>query len=128
MTDKNPLNNPEWAALAQETLDLWQEHLQSYATDPQMKADLVKLVAPMGQMFAQWASVMQNGAHGSTPDTSGGQQAAQDSDGGASGDGDMSELADRVAELERQIDELEARLTAEPAPLAGAAGGGTRKA
>jgi hypothetical protein len=66
MTDEAPKNPlPDWNRLAQDALDLWQGHLTSLATDPSAKADLARLMQPMGQMVADWTAMMQKmGAHG----------------------------------------------------------------
>lgn len=49
----------DWNKVAQDALDLWQNHLNNLANDPKLKEDMARMVAPMGQMFNQWASVMQ---------------------------------------------------------------------
>ncbi len=52
---------PDWARVAGHALDLWQAHLSSLASDPKAKEDMAKLIAPMGQAFADWAAMMQQG-------------------------------------------------------------------
>lgn len=120
MSEEKTTKNPDWMNLAQEALSLWQDHLSSFASDPKAKSELSHLVSPMSRMFAEWMSVVQNGEHESNCDTENGQQ-----DGGgedkapspvvvapAAGFDDMDELARRVAELKRQIDQLGTRNSA----------------
>lgn len=140
MTDENKSSEtPDWNSLAKEALDLWQEHLSSYANDPAAKAELTKLVAPMNRMFAEWSSMVQNVAHAATPSAtpssadaprgaepsgsaqpSGGAAASADA-APADGSDDMGDLGDRVADLERQLAELEAKLAADLTNVSGKA-------
>ncbi len=107
-------------ALAAEVMDLWQEHLQIYATDPAAKAELMKMLEPQRQLFADWTAMMQNGLHGAstekTTGTSGNEQAASAvkthgpaAPAVASDDGALrlAQLAHRLAELEKRIAKLE---------------------
>jgi hypothetical protein len=116
-------------ALAAEVMDLWQEHLQIYAADPQAKAELMKMLEPQRQLFADWSTMMQNGLHGAsaaqnTGTTDGGRPsspapqphgahgpatAPAPSDDGALR---LAQLAHRMAELEKRMAKLEARNTA----------------
>jgi hypothetical protein len=139
MTDENEANKapkaPDWASLAKEALDLWQDHLTSLANDPQAKAEMARMIQPMGQMFSHWTAMMQqqghygttatqqreaanngspNAATGKTADGTGDRadgrapqaDAPARSDAApAAGDGNLDELARRLAELERQLDE-----------------------
>ena len=104
-------------ALASEALDLWQEHLGIAASDPAAKAEMMKLLEPSRRMFADWAAMMQNGAHATgasakstrteTHAKTGGAEAARP----ASDDGALrvAQLAHRVAELEKRLAKLESR-------------------
>ncbi len=53
MANESPLDRPEWRALAREALDVWQEHLAFYASDPKAKDDLTHLIEPLAKMFAE---------------------------------------------------------------------------
>ena len=64
MTEEKPDPSRDLQALAGEACDLWQEHLATYANDPKAKEELMRLLAPSRQLFAEWASLMQNGFHG----------------------------------------------------------------
>ncbi len=71
MTMNNPNDNEkpraDWGQLAQEALDLWQNHLTALASDAAAKDEMAQFVAPMSQMFTQWASMMQSGFSGVMP-------------------------------------------------------------
>ena len=60
MTKKKE-ETPSLEAIAKEALDLWQDHLSHYSSSAKAKADLLQLLAPIGEMFTQWAGTMQNG-------------------------------------------------------------------
>jgi hypothetical protein len=110
-------------ALAAEVMDLWQEHLAIYAADPKAKAELMKLLEPQRQLFADWMAMMQNAPHGASSKTStgsssgsGGSAAAVKPHGAAataasSDDGALrlAQLAHRMAELEKRMAKLESR-------------------
>jgi hypothetical protein len=66
MTNEKSAPSRDLDALANETLDLWQEHLASYAGDPAAKAELMRLLEPCRQLFAEWALLMQHGSHGAS--------------------------------------------------------------
>lgn len=123
-TQESKTQNPDWSKLAQEALDLWQEHLAAYAADPAAKEALTQLATPpldmARQMFAEWSGMMQHGKHESAHDTPpSGDDGSQTAERGRapSDDGralDMAELASRVAELERQLAGLQSQLAASP--------------
>ncbi|MGB9153516.1 MAG: hypothetical protein WCD70_10570, partial [Alphaproteobacteria bacterium] len=60
MTTKQP-DFPDLNVLAIEACDMWQEHLSTLATDPAARADLTRFLEPQRRMFADWASMMQQG-------------------------------------------------------------------
>lgn len=111
-------------ALAAEALDLWQEHLAMAASDPAAKAEMMKLLEPSRQVFADWATMMQAGpyanaasAKSATGHAAGKPSAAAQTAHGAeaarpaSDDGALriAQLAHRVAELEKRLAKLEAK-------------------
>ncbi len=129
MTTGKKIDDLELGALATEVLDLWQEHLASYAVDPKAKAELARLMVPAGQMFAEWAKVMQHSPYGtgatfkyqgtgfhsqSEPKEapSYNQAAGSKTARTASNDGviSLTQLAGRMAEFEKRLTELEAQL------------------
>jgi hypothetical protein len=59
--------NPSLEAIAKDALDLWQDHLSQYGASAKAKADLLHLLAPLGQLFTEWAMTMQNGTHAAKP-------------------------------------------------------------
>jgi len=63
MTTENDDKKPaqDWNKIASEALDLWQNHLTALANDPKAQEEMARFVAPMGQMFAQWTTMMQSG-------------------------------------------------------------------
>ncbi len=69
MSNPNENEKPraDWGQLAQEALDLWQSHLTSLASDTAAKDEMAQFVAPMSQMFSQWATMMQSGFSGVMP-------------------------------------------------------------
>lgn len=112
-------------SLAAEVMDLWQEHLSLYASDPDAKAELIKLLEPQRQLFADWTAMMQNNVHGTgaaKTDSSARTQAASPtvaSAGAASAapafdDGALrvAQLAHRLAELEKRVSQLESQIVA----------------
>ncbi|HUY68436.1 MAG TPA: hypothetical protein VMV79_03955 [Alphaproteobacteria bacterium] len=137
--EKNPPDT-DFDALAAEALDLWQEHLASYATDPKAKNELMRMMEPARQWFADWAAMMQHGAYGANlfgkgapaggagGGTAGAHRGARqqggDRTGGAAGAAraasagtapghgtfGVAQLARHVAELEKRVAELEKRL------------------
>ena len=128
MTAQKPLDPSDLNALAAEVMDIWQDHLAVYAADPKAKAELMHLLEPQRQLFADWAVMMQNSLHGaganstssnsasgaanpsgaanqgpvnsgkSSAGTSGAASAAAPYDDGALR---LAQLAHRVAELEK---------------------------
>jgi hypothetical protein len=114
-------------ALAAEVMDLWQEHLATYASDPAARDELTRMLEPQRQLFADWTSLMQNGIHGAPTaqtnraersDTAnpskpapqpahGATPAATPSDDGALR---VAQLALRMAELEKRMANLESSL------------------
>ena len=54
----------DWNKLAQDALDLWQNHLTSLANDPEAKEELAQLVSPMGKMFSDWTEMVQQSVGG----------------------------------------------------------------
>ena len=116
MTSEKPLPS-DLTALAAEALDLWQDHLATASSDPKAKAEMMKLLEPSRQMFADWVSMMQHGAHATTATA---KHAHTNASGGAtrteaarpaSDDGALriAQLAHRVAELEKRLAQLESR-------------------
>lgn len=106
-------------ALAAEALDLWQEHLATYANDPQAKAELMKLMEPQRRLFADWAEMMQHSLHGTDaspqgPTETGARTAAVGPAPASSASDDsalcMAQFAHRTAQLEKHVAELEQRL------------------
>ena len=117
MPDKNP-SLPDFAALAAEACDLWQEQLSAVADNGVARAELMRLLEPSRRLFADWAAMMQTSAHGDSPFTGGrGAQAARSTatasraapPGAASDDGALrlAQLTHHVAELERRLVRLE---------------------
>lgn len=116
-------------ALAAEVMDLWQEHLKIYAADPQAKAELMRMLEPQRQLFADWTTMMQNGVHGAsaekpntptgsgsgpasvTPQPAGAAPVASPSDDSALR---LAQLAYRMAELEKRMAKLESKPNASP--------------
>ncbi|MDD3288595.1 MAG: hypothetical protein PHX43_06275 [Alphaproteobacteria bacterium] len=90
--------DPDLRSLAEEALDLWQDYLDSYSSDPKARTEMAKMMAPMNQMFAQWAGFMQHGINGAKPDVN--EPSKQES----------TPPADNQAALERRVAELESRL------------------
>lgn len=92
MTDSNE-NKPaqDWSKLAQEALDLWQNHLNGLANDPKVKEDMARMVAPMGQMFTQWTSMMQTGMQNMAPFMAGAEQPSAEGQTEEQGDGTTCE-------------------------------------
>jgi ribosomal protein S15P/S13E len=116
-SDKSP-HPADLNALATEALDLWQEHLATYTSDPKVKEELMRVMEPQRRLFADWAAMLQNGLHErgastkqrpyGTPAAKAGTTAATV----ASDDGALrlSQLAHRVAQLEKHLAEFEKRL------------------
>ncbi|MDX2028767.1 MAG: hypothetical protein SFW62_09065 [Alphaproteobacteria bacterium] len=108
-TDKPPA---DLTALAAEALDLWQEHLASYAADPKAKKEMMRLLEPSRRLFADWATMMQHGPYGTSASASAKSAVAAarpEAARPASDDGALrlAQLAHRVAELEKRLAELE---------------------
>lgn len=55
---------PDFAALAAEACDMWQEHLATCASDPKAREELMRLLEPSRRMFADWTTLVQNANHG----------------------------------------------------------------
>lgn len=66
-TKKQETGGFDWAKIATDALDLWQGHLTSLANDPKAKEEMARMIAPMGQMFADWTSLMQQSLQDVTP-------------------------------------------------------------
>jgi hypothetical protein len=107
-------------ALAAEALDLWQEHLAAASSDPIAKAEMMRLLEPSRRLFADWAAMMQSGAHATgasaKPSHTASPNAPAKAHGAeavwpASDDGTLriAQLAHRVAELEKRVAKLESR-------------------
>jgi len=111
-------------SLAAEVMDLWQEHLATYATDPAAREGLARMLEPQRQLFADWSTMMQNGMHGASAaqtnraersdSTNPSAPAPQPAHGAApaaapSDDGALrvAQLALRMAELEKRMAKLE---------------------
>ncbi|MER2519549.1 MAG: hypothetical protein ABTQ34_02545 [Bdellovibrionales bacterium] len=60
----SPLIPPDFAALASEACDMWQEHLATCSNDPKAREELMRLLEPSRRMFADWTSLVQNATHG----------------------------------------------------------------
>lgn len=111
--------------LAAELLDLWQEHLTAYATDPRAKAELMHFMEPQRRLFAEWAAMMQHGFNGpgfSYPqgnDASGHKAPAAEPATVAAASDDSSlrlaQLAHRVGELEKRLAQFESETASGPA-------------
>lgn len=116
MATKDQKINPDLRSLAEETLDLWQDYLDSYASDPKAKAELSQMMAPMNQMFAPWAELLQRGTNGTKPNA----------ESSVAGEGKTGPTAGRAASdpasLERRMAELESRLAELESALAKALG------
>jgi hypothetical protein len=133
MNDRKSPTESDLTALAASALDLWQDQLTVYAVDPAAKTELMRMMEPARQWFAEWAAMMQHGLHGAnifgtnipsggipgsgiSPDgiSPGGKTAAArpTAAGGASDDGALgvAQLAYHVATLEKRVAELEQRL------------------
>ena len=112
MASEKTANSSDLTALAAEVLDLWQEHLAAYATDPAAKAELMRLLEPQRQLFADWAAMMQHGLYGASLGKKSAASAAPmgaATAAAASDDGALrvAQLAHRLAELEKRIAKLE---------------------
>jgi hypothetical protein len=124
-------------ALAIEACDMWQEHLSTFAKDPSARAELTRFLEPQRRIFADWATMMQQGAtqQGAGPETArqetNGAQSKSTSDAasaaapksaaaapGSTTHGDdplrVAQLALRVAELEKRLTQLEGILSSGP--------------
>ncbi|HEU0118700.1 MAG TPA: hypothetical protein VFR09_08725 [Alphaproteobacteria bacterium] len=120
MTSEKASTSADINALASEVMDLWQEHLAVYASDPKAKVELMRLLEPQRQLFADWASMMQNGFHagnaasssGSTPAAGSetGPSSTNVSDGAAPAPASFDDSALRLAQLAHRVAELEKRL------------------
>jgi hypothetical protein len=135
MTTKQP-DFADLNALAIEACDMWQEHLSTFANDPNARAELTRFLEPQRRLFADWAAMMQQGgkheagheARSATTDskngssapssakTPGGSAAPAPSGGAAHGDDSLrvAQLALRVAELEKRLAQLETQTAAPP--------------
>jgi hypothetical protein len=59
----------DWNNLAQEALDLWEGHLNALSSDPKAKEDMAKFIAPLSEMYTQWANMLQTNFPGASPFT-----------------------------------------------------------
>lgn len=141
MTTKQP-DFADINALAIEACDMWQEHLSTFANDPAARAELTRFLEPQRRLFADWASMMQQGGlHGFTDAKTNAadhptsartedaeQRAPSPSSPSNNAHGDdalrVAQLALRVAELEKRLAQLESRFDA--AGLAAKAGAARR--
>ena len=102
----------DWNKLAQEALDLWQNHLTSLANDAAAKDEMARFVAPMSQMFSSWTTMMQLGLASVMP-----QEPAQET-------GDDSTAAEAPAasssEQKPKAEETSAPMAAQPVTPAAA--------
>ena len=137
------ISGSDLKALANEALDLWQEHLAAYANDPKAKAELMRLMAPAQRLFAEWAVLMQHGSYGDITkhaktgrasgaatgaygggdhDSAGAHKTRAATVGFASDGGSvvMAELAQHAEKLEKRVAELEKRLARHDAGSDGA--------
>ncbi|MFY9287205.1 MAG: hypothetical protein WAO98_01760 [Alphaproteobacteria bacterium] len=125
MSDSKASTQSEIQSLASEVMDLWQEHLAVYASDPSAKAELMRLLEPQRRLFADWASMMQNGFHAGsfassdgTPHADAASATARTASSATASDDSalrLAQFAHRLAELEKRLDRVEAALNA-PAP------------
>jgi len=126
MTTKTP-DFSDMNALALEACDMWQEHLSNFANNPDARSEMMRFLEPQRRMFADWASLMQQGVYGtgnarsdttkpepaeqsaSTEAESASAATAQSS--AAHGDDSLrlAQLALRLAELEKRVAQLEAK-------------------
>lgn len=60
----SPLIPPDFASLASEACDMWQQHLAACSNDPKAREELMRLLEPSRRMFADWTSMVQNATHG----------------------------------------------------------------
>lgn len=122
---------PEFEDLARRYLDLWQEQWSAMAADPEAAQAMARLYGMMGQQMAAaapmaeaflsalpallgpFATVGQHAhdaakpAAAANPESSVGTAPAGTAPGG--GAGDVAELAERVAALEKRLAKLEAK-------------------
>jgi hypothetical protein len=129
-TSKKPYNE-ELGQLATEVMDLWQEHLAVCANDPVAKTELIKLLEPQRQLFADWAAMMQNGLNGTgftascKPTNSSDASPSVGAEAASAAFDDsalrLAQLAYRVAELESRMAKLESRQSSAPTKTSRAA-------
>lgn len=126
----SPLIPPDFAALAAEACDMWQQHLAACSNDPKAREELMRLLEPSRRMFADWTSLVQNATHGhgSSSDSANKPSAEPAADGGAAGAETARvapddiivrlaqlahRMAERMAELEQRVARLESGRSAE---------------
>jgi hypothetical protein len=56
----NASTPPDMIALAAEACAAWQKNLSATANDPAAKAELMKLMEPSRQVFAEWSKMMKD--------------------------------------------------------------------
>jgi hypothetical protein len=115
-------DTPDPQELARRYLDLWQQHLTQAATDPDLAATTAKfwqtLQSGMATGIPGWPPVAVNtgAAHNSGPNDDAARSeftsehasgSAPDSASPDSGGGNLDELLDRMAALEKRLDSME---------------------
>jgi len=112
---------PDMAELARRYLDLWQEEMSAMASDPMASDEFGRWFSSIGQqamnpnawlasinaMSASFTQTPATAAHNDEPHpskTKAGAAPPGDASGGSTGD--VAGLADRIAALERQLDDL----------------------
>jgi len=131
MTESSKPDFSDFTALAAEACDLWQEHLSSYAQNPENRMHLMSFVEPQRQLlsrlFTDYTAMMQKARYDQPPKSA----PSSKSDGSSADNAEsapfptrtaatgaapddtalrLAQLAHRVAQLEQHIAELDKRL------------------
>lgn len=109
MTENEKTIDPNMRALAEEALDLWQNYLDSFSSDPKAKAEAMQMFAPMTKLMQPWTDMMQQTMKAAT-------QKAQTAETAKTHEPEPRQDAPTTAPvdasaLERRVVELESRLT-----------------
>jgi hypothetical protein len=112
MTETEKTIDPNMRALAEEALDLWQNYLDSFSSDPKAKAEAVQMFAPMTKLMQPWTELMQQtmkaaAQKSQTAETAKTHDSDTRQDAPATAAPDASALERRVAELESRLTKLE---------------------
>ena len=114
MDDKTPPPAPDYAALAQRYLELWQDQVAKLAKDPQ---DLSAMTAAWSKMAASMAPAYDPAAPGAAPARASYGDGGVDRSGGHGGTD--AGLKARLEAIEQRLGAIESRLaTLAPAALA----------